>query len=535
MVKKIPGARYKIDWTLPLSWVACVQARDVFGELLTVGPALVEWATAVHVRRGEILQLKNGEIVYGLDDREYDFQRIGSSWLYGVGRGILADEPRTGKTIQMLAALRALGQTALPALVIAPNGVKQVWADEAAIWYPEARVEVLYGTAVQRRKQLEYGADIVVTNWENIRTMSRLEPYGSIELSEKEKKEGPLNQIEWATVIADEAHRGADHSAKQTRAWWFLSHSATYRYALTGTPVKNRPGDLWSIWYAISPEEVGNRTQWTDRYCVSGQGTYGWEIFGLKPDKAAEFHTLLDPRFLRRTKAEVDSQRGPDRAPQIRWVMLEGKQATTYRTMEKDLIIAEETGIMAVSTPLERDIRLLQIANGSPVMDGDQLVALTKPSAKFDGLMELLENEMQGEPLVVFSPSKLMIRFVAEELTKKKISHVEITGDIEPQLRSANVARFQVGEAQVALCTTQAASEGITLNRASTLVFLGVPRSLVEFKQAKERTEAVGKPPSDVIIILAAGTKDVKALDDLGEKQGYAEEVNRDGERTTDY
>lgn len=533
MIKRVPGARYKDNvWTTPLSWAACVQLRAEFGQLLDIGPQLSEWAFTHLQRRNDVIAFKEGQYTYGaaLSQELRAYQLTGASWLMQAGRALLGDAPRVGKTPQMLVALRASalnGKT----LVVAPNSVKFTWGLEAQVWYPEAKVTVLHGSAAQKAKQIKEGADIFTINWESIRTLSRLAGYGSLLLSDKEKKEGPLNTVDWYAAIADEAHRMADPKAKQTRAMWYLFWQATLRYGLTGTPVVNRGADLWSIMHGLAPEEYPVRSSWIDRYFNSGQGRFGWEVFGLKPDTYAEFHEILKPRFLRRTREEVDSQITQANPPQIRWVELGVKQKAAYTLMKKEQLLAEEGGILAVSTPLERDLRLGQIANGTPVIEDGAVVALTTPSVKLDALWEIMD-ESPEEPLIVFSPSKLAIRFIKEQMDKKKIESIEITGDIDPQLRAANIAKFQMGMAQVALCTTGAGAEGITLSRANTVVFVGLPGSMVQFLQAKERAEAVGKErPVDVILVLARDTVDEKDLARLDMKQEYLQEVTQDGER----
>jgi len=110
-----------------------------------------------------------------------------------------------------------MGTEALPALIVCPNTMRRVWARELARWAPGLRVMLLSGSSAQRAKLLaDVGAwDVAITNWESLRLLSRLAPYGSMSLSDKEKQDGPLNTIAWRTVIADEAHRAAGYPTRR--------------------------------------------------------------------------------------------------------------------------------------------------------------------------------------------------------------------------------------------------------------------------------------------------------------------------------
>lgn len=536
LVKRVPGARYTDgQWTVPLSWAACKQLRAELGELLEVGAQLVDWSLEYVKRRDTVMWSRTQESfdTWNFDSRLAIPQKQGALWMAYAGGGLLADEMRTGKTPMTIEALELLGERALPALVVAPSTMRFVWKDEFANWASSLNVQVLHGTATQRRKQLTSDFDILVSSWDLLRFHSRLAPYGSIELSDKEKERKELNEAAFQTVIFDEAHRMADPKSKQTRAAWFLAHEATYRYALTGTPVVNRPSDLFSIMHGLAPNEYPVRSSWIDRYCLNGQGRFGWEIFGLRPERQEELHEILQPRMLRRTLAEVRPYMPEVLPAEVRHVELEGTQLKNYNALKKEMIVGLEDGILVESDPFVLFGRLTQMAAGTPVLDEvGNVVALKEPSIKVQVLLETLE-EKPGAPLVVFSHSRKLIELCAKKLSSKKISYVEITGAVDPQMRAANVARFQLGDVQVALCTTGAGAEGITLNRASRSLFLQVPPSLVQWKQAAARTG--GKEhgdPLETIVSIVQGTVEERMVDIVNEKEVYLQEVLQDALRT---
>lgn len=560
VAKRIPGSAYKGGtWTFPLSWSACLQLRDEFGDLLVVGQSLVNWAQGYLARRESVLAAQRGEFVLpGLDERLRPKQALGATWLAWAGRCILGDEMRAGKTPQMIQALKAVGPSAFPALLIAPSTNRWVWADEFVTWDDNVCTIVLHGTAGQKRKQLaeahtavDAGLPVcVITNWEAIRTLSRLEAYGSVELSEKEKTEGPLNEMGFKTVIADEAHRALDPHAKQTRALWYLMHQAERRYCMTATGIANNGADLYSLWHAVAPEECPKgRSKWVERYCVAGQGRFGWEIGGFRPEKSEEMFAALDPRFLRRTMREV-REGMPDRLPvEVRRQVLEGSQAKTYADLKRKMVAELPTedggkGILVVTDPLTLSGRLAYSTAATPILnDEGGVVALGMPSVKVDVLKEVLDQN-PGEPLVVFAVSRKLIVLCEEQLTKAKIEWVSVHGGIDPMLRAANISRFQAGHCQVILLTEAAGAVGITLNRANRTLFLQRSWSSVDNVQAEARTDGLeGGAPIETIIHVVVGSLEEGMYDDPdmspeqramasnARKSGYLQELVRDALR----
>jgi SNF2 family DNA or RNA helicase len=531
LIRRIPGARYNdLSWSVPLSWAACRQLRAELGEMLEVGPGLNAWAAQFIAWKAGVLRHRVGETAFeGLPEGLRPLQVTGASWMAAVGRSLLGDDMGAGKTIQTIAALELLGDQAYPAIIVTTNSMKYVWEAEFAKWAPGRTVQVIHGTAGQRRKQFEAEADVTVINWEALRLHSRLAPYGSIALTDAEKERKELNGLGAVTVVADEAHKAVDPKAKQTRAYWFLMHEATFRYALTGTAVINRGADLFGIMHGLAPEEYPVRTSWTSRYFNAGEGRWGWEVFGLKPHMQEELFDVLDLRFLRRTKEQIAPELPETLPAQYRYVDLGTKQAKAYRDLKKEMMTAEtEGGVLVASNPLVLAGRLAQVAGGLPVVEDGKVTALTTPSVKVEALLEILE-ESPGDPVVVFTVSRLLANLVDEQLTKKGYRTVKITGDVDAAMRAANVARFQVGEADVAIVTTAAGAEGITLTAANRIVFLQRDWSAVRNMQAEGRVDRIGQTRSvQPIYVIARDTIEERVLDVNTEKEGFMQEILRD-------
>ncbi len=536
--KAVPGARYDrlIDaWTYAVSWAACVGLRAEFGTDLEISPEVRAWATQEKEELRELLHLKTAVWDPSAAGRLFPYQQTGKVWLASAWQALLTDEPGLGKTAQVLKALEAAGPRALPALVVCPQTVKHNWAAEIEMWIPGTPVTVIGGTPAQKRKQFESAQEkggVVIINWQSMWRHTRLAKYGSVVLTEEERSEKELNGFGFKTIIADEAHRAVDPKAKQTRGWWHLAHEAEFRYALTGTPVVNKPDDLWSLMHGLRPEDFPEpRSRWIERFCNAGQGQWGWEVWGLKDAAKAELFSFLDPRMLRRTKAEVLPQLPPKQF-QTRWVEMEGKQATVYKALKKEMLAEVGGNILTVSSPLVLVGRLTQAAAGTPVVDSEgQVVALSNPSCKVAALLDIID-ERPGESLVVFASSRKLIELCAEVLDSKKVSNVLLTGEVSGEQRQANVETFQAGGAQVALCTIGASSEGITLHKASTAVFLQRGWSNVAFLQACDRIHRIGQQEQVTIIdIVSYDTIEASQHARIQDKDANLQEVLRDALR----
>ncbi len=547
-VKAVPGARYdrQLDcWTLPVSWAAGVGLSAEFGADLEMSAEVRAWAVQEKALLSTLLAMK----VQDYPEAEgplFPYQHTGEAWLASCGQALLTDEPGLGKTLQVLKAIEDIGADAFPALVICPQTVKHNWAAEIGMWLPGTTVQVIGGTPAQKKKQFEAaaGKQVTVINWQSVWRHTRLAKYGSVAMTEDERTEKELNAIPFRTVIADEGHRGVDPKAKQTRGWTYLAHQAEFRYALTGTPVVNKPADLWSILHALRPQDFPEpRSRWIERFCNAGQGMYGWEVWGLKESAKAELFSFLDPRMLRRTKAEVLPQLPPKQF-QTRWVEMEGKQATVYKALKKEMLAEIGGEILTVSSPLVLVGRLTQAAAGTPVLEtrdiidqnGDattvtEVVALSNPSCKVAALLDIID-ERPGEHLVVFAASRKLIELCAEVLASKKVSHILLTGEVSGEQRQANVETFQAGEAQIALCTIGASSEGITLTRARTAVFLQRAWSNVANLQAQDRIHRIGQSEQVTIIDVVTYDSIESAVHAKGaEKDAHLQEVLRDALR----
>ena len=545
LCKQVPGMRAtknnvqagEVEWSCPASLFHAVVLRSVFRDRLVYGPDVEAWGHTQRLREENRLSAKVAPTA-DTDIRLRPFQRIGVTWLLG-GDSILADDMGLGKTVQALAALEDSRRTVHPAfevadaLVVTTNSMKFKWAEEAAVWAPSwsGSVVVVDGSADKRRKQISSApaGTLFIINWESLRIHSRLTGYGSISLTAAEKQPRDFNLRDIRVVIADEAHKAKDPKAQQSRALQAVSSNAVV-WALTGTPVSNTPNDLWALLHLMDPLTWASRSAFQDRYVYGYQADWGFEPIGWRVDTKDELFRFVDQYMLRRSKAEVLTEL-PAKTYETRVIDLTPKQAKAYKEMRKEMMANIDGELLTTDNALVKLLRLSQIASATPVLQDGEVTALTDPSNKVSALLEILDET--DEPLVVFAQSRKLIDLVEEHLDKKKVSSVRITGREGSELRALHVRQFQEGAVRVALCTFGAGSEGITLTRASTAVFLQRPWSLVQSRQAEDRIHRIGQDADKVLIIdlVSRGTVDAKVHEALVVKGEHLESVVRDRDR----
>ena len=332
------------------------------------------------------------------------YQKLGVQWLWtlnglGVG-GCLADDMGLGKTIQVIALLSMLhADVSVPAvdLLVVPASLVDNWRAEIARFAPRLRVLVAHASSIPSRslKALSTGEvrdhDVVVTTYGTVTRTPWMQAFG------------------WRCVVLDEAQAIKNPSAKQTRAIKKLP--ARWRLALTGTPVENRLGDLWSLFDFVNPGLLGSARSF-GALCKS---------MAKRPnDGYAPLRRLVGPYILRRLKTDKRVITDlPDKTEVTAHCLLTRPQAALYEQSVKDLKIALETseGIERRGTVLAFLMRFKQICNHPSqwLRDGGFEAAR---SGKFERLAALCEPiAARQEKALVFTQFRAMTGPLQRHLT----------------------------------------------------------------------------------------------------------------------
>lgn len=567
LCKSLPGASWSAKeqiWRIPVSWSGCLALRSTFKAELELGPRLAEWAKNEKLTRVDASNaLRDVDVMEDGDQDLFPHQRAGVEFLATSRRALLADEPGLGKTAQAIRALKKLhdrGEAVFPALIICPNTLKKNWEREFDRWWPGVNVTVINGSATQRRAQFDQQSDVIVINWESLRTHSKLSSYGSISLARCLDCKGhdsritparcevhtrELNLIDFKSVVADEIHRSKDPKSKQTRALWAATGDADIRFALTGTPIAKDVVDLWPILHWLSPAEWPSKTKWIDRMIDTMMNAFGgMMVIGVKPHMEQEFYAAINPRMRRMLKSRVLPWL-PEIINERRDVEMGAKQAKAYKQMLEHMIalIEKEDGTMGDSVvapnPLTQTLRLLQLSSSYAEVtvddSGQEKVLLSDPSCKVDALMDDMKNGDFGDDSVaVCAVSRQLIDILSARLTKEGIAHGLITGAQDQDERQKSIDDFQAGKTKWILFTAQAGGVGVTLTTARRLIMLQRPWSLVDHKQALDRVHRIGSEIHDSVIItdyVTENTIEERVIQALDTKADNFEQIVRDKEQ----
>lgn len=564
-VKAVPGARWDSnarEWTVPLSWTACLALRDEY-PTLQIGENLLNWAERVGPNKR---WLRASRLNVAMADDDVHINKLVMSdefdWLYphqkvdalcvymASGSYLLMNEVGVGKTAASLAGLRLLdiasethGSTSpFPVLVVAPKSMLRTWEREIRKSFPDAwgeekrTISIVDGTPAKVRKALEPGFDFYIIGWELLRRYSRIAPYGSEPIPAGANADKELNELGLSTIIGDEIHRISTPNSQRSRAFKYLAHRVNYRIGLTGTPMQEGAVDLWHILHCICPSEYQTKGSFIDRYLIEEWGEWGERIIaGLKPTREEEFRKNFEAVTRRMTTDILPNL--PPVVETIRWVDLPPKHRKAYNSMRNNLIAEIEGGTLTAQNQLVKAGRLVQLANSYGELtvndDGTESFTMTDQSPKLDALMEDISNgDYEGHQVVIFSESKQLLRFLAERLEKNNLDFVEITGDVTGEARQQAMDDFQAGKVQFCLLT-RAGGEGITLTAADTMVRLVRPWSFRIDVQAAARIRRIGSEKHEhinYIDYLVQDTIDEEIVVRLNAKGEAAEEVLRDGE-----
>lgn len=426
------------------------------------------------------------------------YQQQGLDWLQFLREyelsGILADDMGLGKTVQTLAHIlteKRSGRLDRPCLVICPTSLVPNWRAEAARFAPDLRVVSLHGADRAERFVQLANADLALTSY-------ALLP----------RDEEALRQQPWHLIILDEAQAIKNPAAKATLAACRLI--ARHRLGLTGTPVQNHLGDLWSQFAFLMPGLLGDAKRFarTFRTPIERKGDTA---------RQALLARRLRPFILRRTKAEVAAEL-PEKTLITRPVELSGAQRDLYETVRLAMHEKVRAAVAARGLARSHIVILDALLKLRQVCCDPRLVKLgvakrVTASAKLAHLKEMLpELAEEGRRVLLFSQFTSMLDLIEAELEMLGIPYVDLRGDTVD--RATPVKRFQQGKVPVFCLSLKAGGTGLNLTAADTVIHYDPWWNPAVEAQATDRAHRIGQDkPVFVYKLIAEGTIEQRMLE----------------------
>ena len=475
----------------------------------------LQWQGGQGIRElGERLRNFDGirpvEPPQGLQAQLRPYQLLGLSWLqflreYGFG-GILADDMGLGKTVQALAHLlleKESGRLHRPALAVAPTSVLGNWAREAARFAPGLKVLLLQGPERKIWFDRLEEFDLVLTSY------PLLSRDGDI-----------LCRHDWTWLILDEAQN--IKNAKSRAAQILCSLKGEHRLCLTGTPMENHLGELWSLLHFLMPGFLGQE---------SGFNALFRNPIEKKGDnlRRQELVRRISPFVLRRDKEMVASEL-PPKSEMVQTVELEGPQRRLYESIR--VAMADKVGELLSRKGLARShiemldalLKLRQVCCDPRLVKLESARNVGK-SAKLDMLLEMLEPLLEdGRRILLFSQFTAMLGLIEEELKKRRIDYLKLTG--QTRKRQEMIDRFQSGEVPLFLISLKAGGVGLNLTAADTVIHYDPWWNPAVERQATDRAHRIGQDkPVFVYTLVATDTVEEKILRLQQRKQELADGI----------
>ncbi|UJF16350.1 DEAD/DEAH box helicase [Jeotgalibaca sp. MA1X17-3] len=434
------------------------------------------------------------------------YQVEGFQWLktldkYGFG-GILADDMGLGKTVQALTFIASsLEEQTKPILVVCPSSVLYNWQKESTQFIPGVESILIAGTKTEREesvaKALEENIPLWITSYPVlIRDMELYE------------------EVHFKSIFFDEAQIVKNNTAKTTKAARLLH--AQNKFALSGTPLENQLGEIYSIYSIVVP------------------GLFGTQK-AFKQMDMEQIIRKIRPFLLRRLKKEVLTEL-PDKVESVEYISLSDEQRNLYLSQWK-LVKNETAELVEKGTLNENRIKVLagltrlrQICCDPRLVNSDY----KGNSAKLERLLEYLKTAREnGKRVVLFSQFTQMLALIQNELKKEGRDYFYLDGSTPNLERLELTSRFNEGEKDLFLISLRAGGTGLNLTGGDTVILYDSWWNPAVESQATDRVHRYGqKKMVQVIRMICTGTIEERINELQEQKRELIDQVITDGKQS---
>lgn len=466
------------------------------------------------VRNMKTIEDSDYEIPGSLKKVMREYQKNGFRWLktlreYGFG-GILADDMGLGKTLQVISLLlseqqdfKGKGEEQKPSLIVCPASLVYNWKKEMKRFAPSLVPVLVTGAAQERKEQIGgiQPGDVVVTSYDSLKR--------DVDLYEKHIF--AIEVIDEAQYIKNPVTQAAN-SVKEIHA--------SFKLALTGTPIENRLSELWSIFDYLMPGFLYSYNRFRNDMEIP-------IVSAGDENKMQRLRRMIRPFVLRRLKTDVLKDL-PEKIEENVFSRLEGEQSALYHAhVQKMKIMLEKQddadfakGKIEILAELTR---LRQICcDPALVFEG-----YGGESAKMETCMELVAGAVaSGHKILLFSQFTSMLDHIREQFEKSGISYYMLTGSVSKEKRMRMVEDFNKDDTQVFCISLKAGGTGLNLTAADIVIHYDPWWNVAVQNQATDRAYRIGqKNVVTVYKLVTEGTIEEKIIEMQEKKKQLADNV----------
>lgn len=541
--QNLPGAYY---WEEKYTWIIPKQYVDNLINFM--GEDKIAWFNSVEeikgIRESIIPQFEVSD--EGLADMKlppYPFQVVGMSFLHDIKQGLLADEMGLGKSPQAIGTTHRLWKEGKikKALVVCPTSLKYQWANEIEK-FTEHKGIVIDGSPKQRKEQLREFAE----NHEYL--------FGIINYELVRNDLDIIKGIRVDAIISDEVHRIKNWKTKTSEAMKELD--APYKFGLTGTPMQNKPDELWNVMDWLDPTVLGNYWAFRNRYVVTGE-KFGKKNVEIGYKRLGELRRRISPKMLRRMKADVAPEL-PEMIFNTYRVEMSPEQQRLQDAIQEDFMnllkdiqqFAEQSqgqydengqwvqpehpqqgqmlGYFNLLLAVSDSPELLLMSDSGMAARYVELIGDKPKSPKLEELERICQDNLDAgnSKIVIFTQFTRMQKLAIRQLTE--MGGIEIiNGSMKPFERQAALDNFKYNDTINFLICTDAANYGLNMQFANVLINLDIPWNPATYDQRAGRVHRIGGEHKNVFIIdiITQGGIDEKVEEALYRKRELAGQI----------
>ena len=519
-VKSLEGRKYDArtkSWTIPMSRCG-VSLHQLEKRGFVIDPDLKAAVDADEKTASEAVALTTAS------DAEFTStlplfppQRVGAAFLFKAGSALLGDEMGVGKTIQSLAVAEAAG--AEKVLIFCPKSVTEQWKDEIEKFLyggnaPKGEIVVVKGTRRTRDILLRDTITVRRENWQGKVTTGHRKHGARFFIVNYElllHNFDAMDCREWDMIIADEATKVSNAEAKISKAIKRLR--AKRRIPMTGTPISNKPDEIWNLIDFVAPGALGGYKAFLDRFCprITYRDSATGEtkaLYKRQNQNMTELKALIQRYMIRRLLSEVHKDL-PEKIVSDVPFELTDEEKELYRKLQEEILFAiAQEDIAKIENPMTIQYTLVKMLRLQQLADSCELLGHNVRSSKMDVLKELLAQSLDGNDrkAIIFTKFATMADVLERELAG--YGALKISGTIKEEYGSV-VKQFNVDESKRVLIMTSAGQFGLNIQRASVIFHFDIEWSLAKMRQRDGRAHRYGQKQSVLVYnLLAKGTVD---------------------------